>query len=293
MSDLNINRDIICRVENIVGRKITDWRIPRGGFSRAIRLVVKFDRGFSVFVKVGTDDKTAAALRKESAMYSYLNGRFSPKLLAWNEDTKAPLMIIEDLSHSEWQPRWTNQKIQIVLNTLRNISAITPPLNLPRLEEVRKQFIGWRMVAENPENFLSLGLCSSKWLDKELPKLIEAEENLDLDGDDLVHFDVRSDNMCFIKNKLILIDWDWASLGNPKIDIATWLPGLHSQGGPEPSTLLPNQPEIAAWLSGCWAARAALPAPWKHGKQLRKLQFRQLKSALGWVIRELELNPLQ
>jgi hypothetical protein len=286
-----LDTNLKCRIENLIGKKIIDWYIPQGGFSQAFRFVVKFSQDFSVFVKVGTDEKTAIALRKEVEIYSYLNGHLSPRLLAWEEDVEAPLIITEDLSHAEWQPQWSSEKVQLVLNSLKNISAIDPPLNLPNLEDIRKKFVGWRIVAENPDYFLSLGLCSAKWLGKELLKLIEAEDNLNLGGSKLVHFDVRSDNMCLLDNKLILIDWDWACLGNPIIDIATWLPGLHYQGGPEPSDILPNQPELAAWLSGCWAARAALPAPWKHGKQLRTLQYRQLKSALIWATKELHLEP--
>ena len=30
----------------------------------------------------------------------------------------------------------------------------------------------------------------------------------------------------------MLVDWNWAGLGNPLVDLAFWLPSLFMEGGP-------------------------------------------------------------
>ena len=45
--------------------------------------------------------------------------------------------------------------------------------------------------------FLRLGLCSRNWLELALPTLIDAAEGARLEGDSLLHLDIRSDNLCF------------------------------------------------------------------------------------------------
>lgn len=53
--------------------------------------------------------------------------------------------------------------------------------------------------------FLSLGLRDEQWLERSLPELLAAIERAPLDGDDLLHFDVRSDNLCFRDGKALLV----------------------------------------------------------------------------------------
>jgi hypothetical protein len=85
------------------------------------------------------------------------------------------------------------------------------------------------------------------------------------------------------------IDWAAASLGNPRLDLGGWLPSLAFEGGPPPDDVLPDAPEIAAWVSGYFAARAGLPiiadAPF-----VRRVQREQLSTALPWAIRALKLS---
>src|SRR5438874_844346 len=101
-----------------------------------------------------------------------------------------------------------------------------------------------------------------------------------LNGDDLVHGDVRSDNLCFLGDRVVLVDWNWACRGNGMIDIAGWLPTLHLEGGPPPDTLLPAQPHLAATISGYFAARAGLPV--EHASsEIRALQVAELRVALA------------
>jgi len=95
--------------------------------------------------------------------------------------------------------------------------------------------------------------------------------------------------MCVARDGSVkIIDWNLACRSNPKLDLGFWLPSLQLEGGSPPEAILPNAPEIAAWVSGFFASRAGLPqipdAPGVRGIQLDQLRF-----ALPWAVRELRL----
>ena len=83
---------------------------------------------------------------------------------------------------------------------------------------------GWTEVESDPAAFLSLGLCSTEWLESALPELLAASERCDVQGEAFLHLDVRSDNICIADGRAVLVDWNWASLGNPLVDLVFWLP---------------------------------------------------------------------
>lgn len=158
------------------------------------------------------------------------------------------------------------------------------------LETYRDDFSGWRKVAADPAPFLSLGLCTDAWLQAALPGLQAAERAVRLDGEDFLHLDVRSDNLCFTADRTILVDWNWACTGNGLLDLAAWLPSLHAEGGPAPETFLPHAPEMVAAFSGFWASQAGLP---DRDPRIRQLNLFQLSAALPWAARAAGLPPIQ
>ena len=161
----------------------------------------------------------------------------------------------------------------------------------PRLDAGSTLKRGWLQVADDPIPFLLTGMASAAWLDRALPALIAALDALALEGEALLHCDVRSDNVCFVDGRAVLVDWNWACIGNPKVDVGAWLPSLHAEGGPPPETILPDAPEIAAMISGFFACNAGLP-PIADAPLVRPLQRRQLSTALPWAVRALGLPPL-
>jgi hypothetical protein len=192
---------------------------------------------------------------------------------------------------SIWPPPWSTDLIQRTLTALSHVAATAPPAGLPMLVDRQAQLCGWAQVAMQPAPFLSLQLCSPRWLERALPALLAAERTAVLAGDDLLHFDVRSDNLCLTGDRVVLVDWNWACRGNARADVAGWLPSLHAEGGPLPDEILPDEPGFAALLSGTWAARAGLPPPFS-GSVARTVQFSQLRVALPWAARAIGLPPL-
>ncbi len=70
-------------------------------------------------------------------------------------------------------------------------------------------------------------------------------------GDNLF---LREDRVFLREDRAVLVDWNWAEIGNPAVDRAFWAPSLQFDGGPAP--------EAQLRLALPWAARAlGLPEP--------------------------------
>ena len=136
---------------------------------------------------------------------------------------------------------------------------------------------------------LATGLCSKQWLEGSLPVLLQTCEAVVLDGESLIHFDVRSDNLCLVGDRAVLVDWNLACRGNPAFDIAFWLPSLELEGGPPPERVLPEAGALAAAVAGFFASRAGLEAP-EGAPTVRAFQHAQAEVALRWAVRELDLS---
>ena len=278
------------RVERAIGSRVVEWRIAGGGYTPAERWVVTIAAGGSVFVKAAVDNVTAGWLRAEHRIYEALRAPFQPALKAW-DDGPRPIMILEDLSNASWPPPWDADRVDAVRDALAGIAATPPPAWLPPLADSAMDLRGWHEVAEDPRQFLSIGIASPAWLAKALPELIRVSEAFAAEGSQLLHLDVRSDNLCIRDGRALLVDWNLAAVGNARLDVALWLPSLADEGGPRPEAILPDAAPEAAVVSGYFAARAGRPniptAP-----RVRAAQVAQLRHALPWAIGQLGLEPL-
>ena len=282
----------VARAEAVLGTTASSWRAvgSRIGNNRG-RWLVSLERGDSVFVKAPYHEESAEWLRVEASVYQGMIGDFLPRLIAWDGE----MLILEDLSAELWPPPWTPPVVEAVRKSLNELAAVNPPPILPPLENLRPLLVdsGWPAIADDPQPFLSLGLCTGDWLQAALPVLTSAAEAIELGGQSLVHLDIRSDNLCIRDGRALFIDWNWASVGNPLVDLAAWLPSLEAEGGPSPEALLPGESAApyAASIAGLFGARAGLAAP-PELPRLRELQLLQARPALAWAARALRLPPL-
>jgi hypothetical protein len=273
-------------VARIVGKAPVAWRPVGGGYTPAARWQVDLG-GFSVFVKAATNGLTARMLRSEIRVYDSVAAPFLPLYYGTDDDGSAPLIVIEDLSEARWPPPWDDRLVDAVVETLAQVHGIGAPQGLAPPPAAAA---GWKTVAEDPRPFLALGIASPEWLEQCLGDLVSAEAACRAEGGALTHFDVRSDNLCLAAGGLKLVDWAEARAGNPKLDLGFWLPSLACEGGPLPETILPDAPEVAAWVAGYFAARAGLPEI-ADAPRVRSVQRAQLSTALPWAVRALRLPP--
>ncbi len=279
--------DLAGRLAALVGAQPLEWTPRAGGYSTAERYSVALDDGRRVFVKAADAEHMAEWLRREHEVYVSLRGSFIPELIGFDDDGVRPLLVIEDLCHADWAARWTAERVALVRAALDELHASPPPPNTRPVRETYGGWFGrWHTIAADPEPFLSLGLRSRAWLDERLPAIIEAADAAPLDGDAVVHLDVRSDNLCTLDDRAVLVDWNFVSFAAPELDLAAWACSLALEGGPPPWELLPDSPGFAAFLSGIFGATAGLPPP-ETAPTVREFQARQLAVALDWVDRDL------
>ena len=276
------------RVAAALGAAVVDARPVAGGYSTAERLVVTLDDGRSVFAKCGREAPVDGFLRDEYRFYAAVTAEFVPRCLAFL-DEHPPVLVLEDLSGAYWPPPWRPGDVEAVLETLDVVHATPPPESVPPIEHAADRLTGgWRQIAVDRAPFLSVGVCSRGWLEDALPTLIDATASAPIAGGDLIHLDVRSDNVCIRDGGAVLVDWNQACIANGELDLAAWLPSLHVEGGPRPDDVLADAGELAALLAGFFGSRAGLPPP-ATAPHVRPIQLAQLRVALPWAARALGL----
>lgn len=281
--------EAVARTEHVLDAAASAWEpVASCGYALGDRWLVGLEDGRTVFAKRAIGEPTAGWLRAEHHVYASVGASFMPKLLGW-EDGDLPLLILEDMSAARWPPPWSPADVEAVLTTLEAVAATRPPPGLVRV--IDDPPTGWDDVSRDPEPFLRLGLCSDAWLEEALPALLEASDTSLLEGEALLHFDVRSDNLCIRDGRAFFVDWNWACIGNPAVDVAFWLPSLALEHGPAPEEIERARPEVASLaplVAGFFAARAGLPPP-PGAPTVRGFQLAQLEVALRWAIRVLGL----
>lgn len=265
------------------------WRVASGGYSPAERWVVEFDDGSAVFVKSSMVEMLADWIRAEHNVYTQIHEDYMPRLLGWDDDGERPILVLENLEEAHWPPPWSTAQVEGVVSMLDRVHATTPPEGIPSTPRVAVD--GWAVVANDPTEFLSLNLCSSTWLEHALPDLLASEEEAPVYGDSFSHIDVRSDNLCFTDDRVLLVDWNGSCKANGLLDLAFWLPSLESEGGPRPEEVSQEASVLAGMVSGFFASRAGGPII-KIAPRVRIVQLAQLRTALPWAVRTLGLPPL-
>jgi len=267
----------VARAEVLLGAEAEAWaRVVRKGYSLNEHWTVTFSDGTNAFLKLARIDPSPQWLRDEAAILTTVQGRSAPRFIAF-EDGREPLLVLEDLMPARWPPPWRDGDVEAVLATLAEVAQAHA--DVPRLDD-EDWWNGWRTIEADPAPFLSTGLRDAAWLERMLPTLVAETDAAPLAGDALLHCDVRSDNLCVKDGHVVLVDWNHARLGNPKFDIAFWLPSLLLERGPRPERF--GVDELAPVVAGFFAAHAGLPRP-AGAPRVREFQRAQAAVALDWV----------
>ena len=282
---------MIERLSRLLGTEVRALtRVRSSGYTVAYHGIAELADGTTAFVKAATEPVTAGFIRDELRVLAVLSGPFTPVVLALDDD-EPPLLVLEDLRTAHWPPPWEEGMVEAVREALAAVAATPAPAEVPAIAVYRDRLVtGWAEIEADPAPFLALGVCTREWFEHALPILRHASETAPVDGNALLHLDVRSDNLCIAERGAVLVDWNHACIGNPDLDVAAWLPSLRLEGGPEPEEILPGAAGFAALLAGFFGSRAGQPAP-ETAPHVRPFQLAQLRVALPWAARELGLPP--
>ncbi|RXK86101.1 phosphotransferase [Filimonas effusa] len=252
MNDIKPSAYLKEAIENVLNKKIIQCVQPNFGLSAALRYSIELEDKSKVFVKAATDDQTAGWLRTEHSVLASYQDNFMPEIINWiDEFVNFPILITQDFSNAFWAAsdkgvHWRKGDIELLLDTVKKLSTIKGRHLLPKLENHNTGV--WAKIAEDPEGFLKLKMCSGNWLMHSIDYLIEAESKVDKTGETLVHGDIRSDNICIDGSRVVFVDWSNACIGSADHDLVNLLPTLHLEGGPDPFQIMPDAASQAAAL---------------------------------------------
>ncbi len=234
---------IRAEVEHIAGARIVSARNIDGGFSPGPAARCDLDDGRTVFVKAaGTVLNEISPLmhRREGQVLAALPfGIPAPSLIglvddgdwvaivtSWNDGTMPTLPLtsadcgrvvglVERLGEFEWG---------IAGGALAPVGVAHPDLSGH-----------WRRLYDEPVEGLDA------WTSAHLGDLVrlEADHSTVIEGDHIVHLDLRTDNILLgpTESDDVIVDWPGACRGAPWIDLVALLPSLHLDGAPEPEAM--------------------------------------------------------
>lgn len=133
------------------------------------------------------------------------------------------------------------------------------------------------------------------WLRRNLDAVAQLEERCNdaAQGDSLIHFDLRADNLLLTATGVRFLDWPWACRAAAWVDLVGLLPSVAMQGGPPPDKVLAMHPlargveteaidAAVAGVTGIFVCSSLEPDP-PGLPTLRRFQAAQGAEAIGWL----------
>jgi Phosphotransferase enzyme family len=258
------------------------WEPLAGGYTRAGKWLATLPDGTTVFVKAAEDELGVRMARVELLVYAGVDGSFLPQVVDTWEGGDRALLVLEDLSRARWPPPYPADT-RPLFDALEEVAETPPPPGLRRLVEPGRT--PWEEVGR-------LGICSAEWLQQAIPALRRAESSFSPVGDQLVHHDIWTDNVCFAERGALILDWAATKVGNSQLDVGFALLSLLVDGGSRPPLEIANEAGLAAYVTGLVVREATAPLPaWAQpGSTLRDDQRGDLLHALRWASEALGLE---
>ena len=298
-------------LEGWLGSTVETTESQAGGFSPGIAARIRTADGPRYFVKgVGplpNRDSPGMHRREAQIVAAMPDGVAVPRLL-WSyddEETGWVLLVFQDIEGRHPHIPWRLDDLDRVMDGLTRIAdALTPsPLHISMVGSATDAFArsinGWRQLAEGPPSDLDR---LDAWSRRNLDRIVDLESQAPdaVDGDTLLHLDVRADNMLLAENKVWLFDWASACVGASWVDAVGFAPSVAMQGGPPPEQVVARHPAArtadpahitaaVAAVAGYFTHRALQP-PAPGLPTLREFQAAQGVVARDWLAQRAGLG---
>lgn len=284
-------------VEAELGARVVAARSQSGGFSPGAADRVRLSDGRRLFVKaVGSElnPDTPRLHRREAHALAQLPAHVpAPRLHATYDDGDWVALMMEDVEGRHPTLPWPDEDVEAVGRALVALADVTAPASLPAHADIATMLGVWSEVAEAQ----AAGELDERFprdLVRRLDQLLEFERLLRevTQGEALVHWDVRSDNVFVREGEAVLLDWAWACRGAPWLDATMLGLELALQGADADrffatNPLLTAQPpeHVRALLvcaAGFWALRGTWPDP-PGLPTIRAVQRSWAATTLRWL----------
>ena len=207
------------------------------------------------------------------------------------------VLLFEDIDGATPRTPWRADELDRVLAALTELAtALTPsPLAIERAAELPVLPPDqWRALRDGEDG----ERLPDSWRSR-LPDLVALEDAWPAatNGESLVHLDLRADNLLLTRDRVYVVDWPWATIGAPWLDLVAMLPSVAMQGGPDPEPVWHAHPLSAgvdpdavnaflAALAGMLTRQSYLPPP-PGLPTLRAFQAGQGAAARAWLAHRL------
>jgi aminoglycoside phosphotransferase (APT) family kinase protein len=289
------------RIVDVIGGRFVRDDPAQSGFSASYAGVVTTTKG-KAFVKACARDwhlDSLRFLRAEMQVVATLPPTIAPGVMGEIDETAGAALVLEAIDGHHPGSPWTTDDLHAVADTLRMLSTTPAPATLPTAADTMVHgFSRWAEIADDAHLLAGLPDASRQWI----PELLRIEGGVHdaVDGDVVVHDDVRADNILIDEAGARLLDWPHARRGAPWIDLPCLLPSVEASGGPSCEEAWPlfeehgappahdMLPVISGFASYLWHAQAQPEIPELPG--LRAFQRAQALPALRWLVALLQVQ---
>jgi hypothetical protein len=278
------------RLGELLGAPVAEVVEVAGGYSPALAAAVALADGRRVFVKAVSGEQNPDSpdfIRRELTRHGALPPEArAPALLHAFDDGDWVGGVFEHVDGRLPRLPWDPDELDRAAEAVVALGEVAAPAALPPApEHVAPIFDGWRLLAADAP--------TDDWWCSRLDDLLALEQAsfAAIEGDRLLHFDVRSDNLLLTGSDVVLVDWAHCCAGPSWFDVLAWLPSIAIEGGDAEALLrqLPDSDEVTAALAalaGYFLSRGRMPDP-PGLPTVRAFQLAQAQPALRWLRRRL------
>lgn len=287
-------------VDERLGSPVIRAESQAGGFSPGAAARLWCADGTTAFAKAvspGQNAGTPLLHRAEARIAARLPATVPAPRFRFSHDDGDWVVLVFDASpgHIHTLP-WTVPAAQQVAAAVVALSSALTPCPVPEVAPASTRLADdvttWARLREHPPTDLD------PWEQRNLDRLVAAGERLRgpgsaLDGDTLVHLDLRADNILIEPGgRVVFVDWPWACRGASWVDLVLFALDPMVFGGVDPEDLLASVGGLPAAdpdavtglllsLAGMWAESSRQPVP-PGMPTLRAHQRRFHDAALSW-----------
>jgi aminoglycoside phosphotransferase (APT) family kinase protein len=290
-------------VEDWLGSPVVSAQSQSAGFSPGVAARLRTEDSRRVFLKAASPDPnplTPEAHRREARITAALPEQAPVPRLLWSHDEGEGgwvVLVFEDVEGRNPAVPWRADELDETLAALAALSELLTPSPLaPGMVVGRAgdwsvvSGLYWERLAE--ERPARLDAWSAHHLDGLAD--LEAEASSAVEGDTLLHLDVRADNLLLTpEGRVLVVDWPHARVGASWVDVVFFAPSVAMQGGPPPEILLAHHPDgrradpeavtaVVAAVAGFFTGEGLQPAP-PGLPTLRAFQLAQGEVAQRWL----------
>jgi aminoglycoside phosphotransferase (APT) family kinase protein len=285
-------------VSGQLGGTVIAARTQPGGFSPGVAARLVLDNGRRAFVKaVGDANPDSPDIHREEARIAAAlpPATPAPRLLSFLDSDGWVILVLEDIEGRTPAMPWRPAELDRVLAAMADLAgALTPaPIDAPSVADRLTGFgHGWRELARSgPAGTGGL----EPWATARFEDLIDLESRWAdaAAGMSLIHADIRADNVLLTGDRVVFVDWPWASRAASWLDLVAMLPSIAMQGGPAPEQIMARHPvgrgadpdavtSVVAMLAGSFLWLGGRPDP-PGLPTLRAFQRAQGQVALTWL----------